>query len=253
MFINGVFLQNVSYVGEQYGSPFPASTILIKTILLVIFTIIMYCIRNKITRETLFVYLWLGFGIYSAFFSDRPYTHYLLVLLPAFSFLVGNFMESSKKTRMLSAILIVVVVTISYNHFGTYQKNVKYYQNFVNFILGTENVPRYYGFFDRNTPRDYAVAEFIKRNTTQEESIFLMSDSAQIYQLSNKLPPGKYVVYYHITYYPGAAMETLKEVDSKKPKYIIKTVDESRVIKPLLSSYQLKYIIEGAEIYERQI
>jgi hypothetical protein len=89
-------------------------------------------------------------------------------------------------------------------------------------------------------------------NVSKDESVFLWSDSPQIYALSNKLPIGKYVVAYHIKFYKNADIVTKEEIETATPKFIIQTVD-GPLVNDILSSYQLRYIIEGAKIYERQI
>lgn len=252
-FLGGVLLRNVSYVGEQYGSANPEVILLLKTILLSVVLVGLFTLRKRISTHSLFVYLWVAFGLYSAFFSDRPYTHYLILLLPGLVLLFGNFLEYRHKTRIVDIVLLCGIVFVAYSHFQVYKKTVSYYSNYINFLFANKSVTEYYAFFDRNTPRDYAAAQFIRENTTDSDSVFLMSDSAQVYALSDKLPIGKWVVYYHITSYEDAIKETKILIDRERPKFIIKTVNDERVIQQLLSSYQLKYIIEGAEIYETEI
>lgn len=252
-FFQGVFFENVGYVGEQYGSSYAIGILFLKTAFLILATGVIIGFRKSLPFQSFFVYLWVIFGIYSAFFSDRPYIHYLLMLLPPFVLLCGSLLDSRKKMRLFELLLIVAVLFVAYSHFKVYRKNIKYYTNFVQFVTGSKGVSEYYAFFDANTPRDYAVADFIKRNTRSEDQIFLMSDSAQIYNLSEKIPIGKYVVYYHVTYYKDAITDTEKAIDAKKPKFIVKTVTGQRVLHHLLSSYQLKYIIDGAQIYETEI
>ena len=88
--------------------------------------------------------------------------------------------------------------------------------------------------------------------TNPGEDVFLWSDSAQIYALSGKLPPGRYAVSYHVTFYKDATSETKAALDEKKPKYIIQTKN-SREIENFLDNYELRYKIDGANIYERQL
>jgi len=122
----------------------------------------------------------------------------------------------------------------------------------LSFLIGNKSIKDYEYFFDANTPRDYAIADFININVSKDESVFLWSDSPQIYALSNKLPIGKYVVAYHIKFYKNADIVTKEEIETATPKFIIQTVD-GPLVNDILSSYQLRYIIEGAKIYERQI
>lgn len=250
-FLQAVFLQNFSYVGEENEFLFPMGTLLVKSILLVIALAFIYSARNKISKTSLFIYIWTALSVFSAFFSDRPYTHYLLVLLPSFCLLLGNVFENLKK-NYLSILPIAIIVFISFYHFKIYRKNLSYYTNFLSFLTNQKTITDYEAFFDGNTPRDYALASFINRNVTDNEEVFLWSDSAQIYALSRKLPITKYIVAYHIEFYDSTSQETTKALQKAKPKFIIQTAS-GPIANDILSSYHLRYIINGARVYERQI
>ena len=81
--------------------------------------------------------------------------------------------------------------------------------------------------------------------------MFLWGDSAQIYSLSGKLPPGRYIVSYHVTFYPNAIVETKNAIDKVKPKYIVQT-KYTPEIKNFLDNYDLKYKIDDTLVYERK-
>jgi 4-amino-4-deoxy-L-arabinose transferase-like glycosyltransferase len=250
-FISSVFLQNVSYVGNQNQLFLPMGTLILKTVLLLILIACIIKFRKKLPTTSIFIYIWVSFALYDTFFSARPYTHYLLMLLPAFSLLVGQFYDKVK-TKMIDGVVVVVIILLACLYFPLYIKVIPYYLNYINFLSNNEDVVDYQTFFDKNTPRDYDIANFIKTNVDDNESVFLWSDSAQIYALSNKLPIGKYIVAYHITFYKDADIIAKEQIEKVKPKYIIQTIDEP-IIKDVLSSYQLRYIMEGAKIYEREI
>ncbi len=250
-FIGAVFLQNVSYVGEQNRFIFPMGILVIKTILLSVGLMIIFVNRTRISKTSLFIYLWLIFSLYNAFFSERPYIHYSLVILPVFSLLIGQLFEKVK-LRIVNVVAIVVICYFAYFHFQIYLRSIPYYSNYLKFIMNKEHIVEYEAFFDRNTPRDYDIANFIRMNIKSNERVFLWSDSAQIYALSNRLPIGKYVVAYHITFYKNADTITKQQIDKEQPKYIIQTMDVP-VVDNILSSYQLRYIMDGTKIYEREI
>lgn len=249
--MSSIFLQNISYVGEQNGATNPTLAFASKILILIIVVGFILMRRKMLSKGEIFIYLWTAFSFYSAFFSARPYTHYLLVILPAFTLLIGSLFEK-KKYRVMSLILIITISCIGYFHFKIYKKNISYYQNATKMIFGYKSITEYERFFDGNTPRDYSIANFIRANVKEDETIFLWSDSAQIYALSDKLPIGKYIVAYHITFYKNADVITLDQLEKSRPKYIIQTVNKPITI-DIISAYQLKYIMEGARIYERKI
>lgn len=250
-FIGSVFLQNVSYVGDQNKFIFPMGILVIKTIILFVSLLILFIKKNKISKSTLFIYMWIIFSIFNAFFSERPYIHYLLVLLPAFALLTGHFFDRTK-TRIIDGSIIFIIIFFALFHFQIYYKTFTYYGNYVKFLTNQKTIVDYEAFFDAYTPRDYDIANFIDMNVAGNEKIFLWSDSAQIYALSNKLPLGKYIVAYHITFYKNADVITKEQIEKAQPKYIIQTIEEP-FVKDISSSYRLRYIMEGARIYEREI
>ncbi len=250
-FVGSVFFQNVSYVGEQNHFIFPLGTLLIKTILLAGVATFILSKKKYLSKQTFFLYLWFAFSVYNAFFSERPYTHYLLVALPSFSLLVGQLIHSKKK-RVFNGIMLGISIFLAFTYFQLYKKTTTYYQNYLQFITNNKNIVDYESFFDNNTPRDYDIANFITTNVAANDKIFLLSDNAQIYALSNKLPIGKYIVAYHITFYKNADIITKKQIDETQPRFIIQTVEDP-LLDDLLSSYRLKYIMEGVKIYEREI
>ena len=249
--MSSIFMQNIAYVGEQNGANNPIAAFISKVVVLVIVVIVLSFRKVKVGRNLLFIYLWFVFGVYSSMFSARPYTHYLLVILPSFSLLFGMIFET-RKMRAINIILIALLSLIGYFHFKIYRKNILYYVNAFQMVTGSKSITDYEMFFDKNTPRDYNIANFIKSNIKNDESIFLWSDSPQIYALSNKLPIGKYIVAYHITFYKNADIITKEQLNRSQPRYIIQTVNEP-LGEELISSYKLKYIMEGTKIYEREI
>lgn len=246
---------NVGYVGYGNFFIFPMGKLFLKTLILSVFIFGLYYFRKKIGTNSLFIYIWLGFSIFNALFSDRPYTHYLLVMLPSLCLMLGLCLEKPKPLFLNSALLLLVLYVFTsgfFVHKRISKHTVMYYQNFIDFISNAKSIKSYYRFFDKNTPRDYAIAEFIRVNTDEKETVFLWSDSAQIYALSNKLPPGKYAVSYHVTFYKNGIQETMQAIDNVKPKYIIETKN-TREGYIFLQNYRLKSVIKEALIYERKI
>ncbi len=250
-FYSAVFGDNIGYVGFENSLVFPMGILIFKSILLVGVIFYLFLKRNKLLPISLLLYIWLAFSLYNAFFSHRAYTHYLLVLLPVFCLLIGHMM-SYRKTRLLDVGLMVAIIASATMHFTLYKYTYPYYKNYFEFISGRIDITAYQLFFDRNTPRDYEIASFIRLNSSGEDKIFLWSDSAQIYTLSNTMPIGRYIVAYHITFYPDAIEETKKNIEKYKPRFIVQTADYPQ-IRNFLSSYDLRYRIQGVTIYEREI
>ena len=241
--------QNVGYVGYGNHFIFPMGMLYLKLFLLLVSTLLIIRYRKALTPAGLVVLTWLAFSCFSAFFSARPYTHYLLVLLPSFSLFLGYIIEN-KKARYFTIPLLLVLLFLINRSFNPYRKNISYYLNYLTFMSGGK-IRDYQAFFDGNTPRDYEIARFIRSKTNDDENVFLWSDSAQIYALSGKLPPGRYAVAYHITFYPEGIDETREAIKRAKPKYIIQTKNDP-AINNFLEGYALRYYIDDVQIYEKQ-
>lgn len=253
-FIQATFFSNVGYVG--YGNKFiiPQGLLIIKLALLAAALLAIFLKRKTLTNPIILILVWLSFSLFSTYFSNRPYTHYALLAISCVCLLTG-LIYSVNNTNQKKFLLIVLAGTILLLN-NTFRPNVKktlsYYSNAYLFLTGHKNVDSYQSFFDHKTPRDYALANFIKTHTTPAENVFIWGDSAQIYALSGKIPPGKYTVAYHITQYKNGISETQNAINLTKPKYVI-LLPESKSIPFSLPSYSIKFVLKDATVYERDI
>lgn len=252
-FIQAAFFGNVDYV--NYGNTFiiPQGLLILKVCAFLIALVFIYLKRNSFTKPTLFITIWFLFALFSAFFSQRPYTHYLLVLLPSFCLLSGLlFSKQAWQVKSLIALPLIFVIMVAITYFPVFgiKKTVLYYQYTSQFLTGEKDVKEYQAFFDPETPRDYELATYIKNHTTSSDQIFLWGDSPQIYYLTQKLPPGRYSTAYHIIEHEGGVEETQAVIDKTQPRFII-TLSEAPSIPFYLPSYVGRYSLKGATIYER--
>lgn len=250
-FLTATFSQGVSYV--SYGNEFivPQGLLFIKLLLLACFIVVLFVFRRSFTNVQIFIMLWLSFSLFNAFFAQRPYTHYLLVLLPSFSLLVGEIIEP-KAYRFTGLLILLFILSLIPRNFWIYGKIGPYYQNFISFVTGGKEVEEYVAFFDPNVPSYYEAAQFIRMHTQEDEHIFIWGDAAQVYVLSNKLPPGRLAVSYHITFYPEAFEETKKILAKTRPRYIV-LISPIGEYGELLRDYTLRFVLsKGAIIYERE-
>lgn len=250
-FVKAVFISNISYVG--YGNKIGALPILlfIKLFALGIFTSYIFKKRKEINKTTIFILTWFAFSLFNAFFSQRPYTHYLLVLIPSLSLMVG-LISFDKKYQKVIVFIFLIALLITIRGFGIpkFNKNLNYYQNFVSYVKNEKTTFSYQSFFDRNTPFDYEIARFIKPKLAKNNTIFVWGNNAQIYQLVGAVAPTKYVVAYHISNYKDGAATTRISIEKVKPKFIIIMASNSPIPFSLMN-YSKKININNATIYER--
>lgn len=253
-FIDSAFLSNVGYVNyaNQLLLPFthiviPQGFLLIKLVFLLLLVGVIFIRRQHLSLTQMFLFLWVPFCLFSAFFSQRPFTHYVLVLIAAVSLFVG--MVFVEKLKVMYAACLIVIVLLLATNFGFYTKTSGYYTNFVKFVSGQESVTAYQSFFDKGVPRDYHVAEFIRQNTAGQ-SIFLWTNSAQIYYLIQRLPLGRYTVAYHMTLTPTTLSETNAVLEKVSPRFVVILPNAPTFPFPM-TDYKLRAAIDGGLIYEK--
>lgn len=253
-FIQSAFLSNIGYVnyGNQFLLPFthiviPQGFLLVKLLFLLILVVMIFVKRNVLSLTQLLVFLWVPFSLFSAFFSQRPFTHYVLVLIAAISLFVG--MLIIEKLKVIYAACLVIIVLLLATNFWFYTKTPGYYMNFVRFVSGQESVTVYQSFFDAGVPRDYHVAEFIRQNTAGQ-SVFLWTNSAQIYYLVQRLPLGRYTVAYHMTLTPATMSETNDVLQKVSPRFVVILPNAPTFPFPMVD-YKLRASIDGGLIYEK--
>ncbi len=251
-FIFAVFTSNISYV--NYENTILGNIpllIFLKFIILISIIYYLYVRKKHLTKSLLFILIWLTFSIFNALFSQRPYTHYMIVLLPSLSLMLGELFVDRKyqKKIIVITLLVLIILLTNFNFFGL-KKTFLYYLNFVGYISGNINSMSYYSFFDKNTTIDYEISFFIKPKLNKDDSIFIWGNNAQLYKLSNVAPATKYIVEYHISNYKDGLYTTKVALEKTKPKFIIIMPDQ----KPYpfsLSEYFNKININGASVYER--
>jgi len=199
--------------GSMNKSPFSGG-LTQRLIFLFIFLIILFFINRKkiINSKTTFLLAWFATTIFACLLSERPYPHYLIQALPPLILLIGFFQY------FIFALIFFFFIIRHFNFY--FYKTIPYYQNF---YLNNNN-PQY---FNSNIADTYKIAEYIKKNTTQSDKIFIWGDEPYIYALSDRLPAGRYTVAYHISDFNGYA-ETITAIEKNKPKFIIYFSMENR-------------------------
>lgn len=252
-YLDAAFGRNVDYVGYANWFIIPQGLLYLRVLILGLFLIFMFIKRANISRSSLFIYIWLSFALFNAFFSNRPYTHYQLNALPVYSLLVGLFFNANvlrQKIKTFILLSAIAIIAVTHFVFWSIPRNIEYYVNFYNFITGRKDFNAYQSFFDPRNVKDYQIAMYIKEHTKPKDIVFLWGNSAQIYRLSNTLPPGRYSAAYHIISTKYSYAETAQAINKNKPKYIIITKDLPTV--PFdISGYIYKLSIQDTLIYAR--
>jgi len=256
-FYNATFKQNINYVG--YGNKFVIGQglLFLKLFFLAVTLLVIFLRRNHFSHAFLFISTWFSFSLFNSFFSGRPYTHYLLVLLPSFCLLVGLiFFELQKKHSLryvvLGILFFLFLLHLIEANFWIYKKNRLYYQNFLSFITNRIHIDEYRGFFDPNTPYDYQIAQYLSIHMKKNDQLFVWGNNAQLYTLTKKLPPGRFAVAYHMTNNENTLKETYTALNQNIPQFIVIT-NPKNPFPFSLQGYSQRIIIRESVIYERNI
>src|SRR5579872_1198520 len=254
-FIQSAFLSNVGYVNyaNQLFIPFtkiavPQGFLLIKLVILLLVVGIVFWKRKSLSLLQIIIFVWLPFSIFNAFFSGRPWTHYMLVLVGSLALLIGVLLQ--RRLRILNALFLIIVVGLLATNFWFYGKIIGYYENFAQYELGQKTTNEYQSFFDSGVPRDYAIADFLKKSIKPNQKVFLWTNSAQLYYLIQRLPLGRYTVAYHITASPATLNETAQVLKNNQPDFVVLLPNASSFPFAMVD-YRLRVDIDGGLIYEK--
>lgn len=250
-YIQAIFFSNVGYVGYHNEFLFPQGLLVTKVLAVALFSAILLWKRAHTNKAVLFIGLWVAWGLFNAYFSQRPYTHYLLVLLPSFSLVVGLLGTKllKKAVVIISIAVLLLLAQHSFYHWDL-KKTVLYYDNFATFINGKKSVQEYQSFFDRRVPRDMAVVSYLNSHAQKDDSVFLWGNNPQIYALIEKAPPGRFTVAYHILGSKENIKETEMALKNANPKYIVIFPGIQSIPFPMYN-YTHAITLNSIEIYER--
>lgn len=245
------FSGNVGYVGYNNAFIIPQGLLFIKMMLLGMFITSLFVFRKKLPQGLQILLIWLAFSVFSTFFAQRPYPHYLIVLLPALSLLIGSMYEFATLKKQLALITAAVLLLIlCVFRIDKYKEPFTYYANFLAYASHLKSTESYHNYFDGNTNNWYDIADYIKLHTNRNDIIFVWANSPQIYYLSETLPPGRYVVGYHIAYNKEHEDETKRAMEKNPPKYLVIS-DDFPYYPFSLVGYRYKATIADSEIYEK--
>lgn len=259
-FLSASFFQNISYL-SRWSIPSLNTTansglqfgLLFRTEVLAIILLVILLSKKLFDKTTLFVSIWLLFTTFAMLLSGRPYPHYIIQAIPPLALALAVLCTKSEKYRFLP-IPIIFVFLLSLVFYKFYYSPVfAYYQNFLGFSLGQKSQEEYFRYFDSRVPTIYKLAEAIVSRTTSLDRIFIWGTMPELYALTHRLPPGRYVTSFHIGDFQGEA-ETLKSLLDDPPRYIIRVQGEKRPFPGFDSFLHKNYLyletIENVEVWK---
>jgi len=258
IFLVAAFSQNTAYVsswgGSWGGSLFSLhSGLMQRGLILVIFLLILFIFRKKIKPVLSLLIIWFFCDLFGALLSARPYPHYLIQIVPSLSLLLVYAIFSKKFLEKVAVVLVISVLAFSFIVFKFWRYPIfSYYQNFWEFSLGKKSQNAYYSFFDKRVPSTYKISAWIKLLSKPEDRIYIWGDEPFIYALSERLPPGRFTVSYHVVDFKGWD-EEMNAINHNKPRIIV--VFPGRKFEALSVLISKDYVtittVENAKLYLR--
>ncbi|OGY27982.1 MAG: hypothetical protein A2864_00655 [Candidatus Woykebacteria bacterium RIFCSPHIGHO2_01_FULL_39_12] len=239
-FVNATLFGNVNYVdyGNRYIIPngllvfkFLPSLLLFSALLIWRFAPQISSFRFFIKRPlevdfNVLLSLWFMLSLYGASFGGRDFPHYLIQSLPAASFLICSIIIGQHR-RMSILLLSIGMALILLFGFRTQYFRANYYPNFVKYATGQMRFDQWAAFFDAKTPRNYALAAYLRESNGENQSrtkvtdrIYIWANEPQIYFLANRLSPTRFVTAYHVVT-KDVQMEVVNDLIEKPPLYIL--------------------------------
>ena len=108
-----------------------------------------------------FLIIWLAFSFYGAVFGGRPYEHYLIQAVAAFSLIAAATILKNRFANIGSVALALVIALTFVLKFQP-AISPSYYPNFFRYISGRITFEEYTASFNWGAERNYALASFLR-------------------------------------------------------------------------------------------
>lgn len=257
-YLVGAFLQNVGYLSSfrpgDIREPFLVrnAPLLTRAGLVGVGILAVSVFRKKLSKQFIFLTIWLLLTLFAVTLSERPYPHYLIQSLPAASIMAAMLfsLRTIEQTLVVLPLTAMLFVPIYFNYW--HYKTLPYYERFIKFSTGSITKSEYLNSFGGHIEPSYEIADFISISTERHDPVFVWGpDSSLIYALSRRLPPIKYVAQYHISDFSNSE-EVLESLENTNPKLIIllpNSPEFGDIIPFLRKNYILVQEVDGAEIW----
>lgn len=257
-YLVAAFLQNVGYLSsfrpDDIKDPFFVRNgpLLIRFGIVFLGSFVVWIFRKKLSKQYIFLTIWLLLTLFAVTLSERPYPHYLIQSVPAISAMVGMLftLNSLEQSLVIFPLALTFVAPIYYNFW--HYKTLPYYQKFVKFAVGQSTRDEYIQTFGGHIPISYEISDFVIKSTREDDLVFVWGpNNSLIYALSRRLPPIRYVAQYHIADF-SSPEEVVSALEKENPKLIV-ILDEAPIFRELSDLLRDKYIqveiVDGAEIW----
>lgn len=228
-YLIAAFLQNFGYVSswKRSGQEIPFlvknAPLLIRGCIMILGFGILWILRNRLSKNFVFLSGWLLATLFAVTLSERPYPHYLIQSVAPVSIFLGMLFSLKTLEQSLSVIPLTLALFVPFYYKFWHYPTLTYYQRFIEFTFQKIDRETYFNSFSPYVSENYRIANFLNNSSTRDEKVFVWSnDSAGIYSLARRLPPMKYVADYHFNDF-STKEDVIKNLSVSKPKFIVIT------------------------------
>ena len=226
--------------------------LLIRAAIVAVGLLILYVKRKRLSRQFFFLSAWLLFSLFAVTLSERPYPHYLIQAVPAVSLFFGILLADKSLRQSLSIIPLTLALFVPVYFKFWYYPTSSYYIRFINLVNKNITKEQYLKTFGGHVNTNYEIAKFVKTSTSKSDRIYVWGDTSNIYALSHRLPPIKYVADYHIRDFSSREI-VAEQLIKDPPKLIVMLPDAPpfpELSTLLRENYIIFSIINGAEVWK---
>ncbi len=228
-YVIAAYLQNFGYLSSWKRSAVEIPFLVKNAPLLIRFGImlagfgVLWTLKNKLSKQFIFVTAWLLATLFAVTLSERPYPHYFLQSLAPISILFGMLFTLKNIEQSLTIIPLTLAFFVPFYFKFWYYQTAPYYERFIKFATRQITREEYFNRFSAQLNNNYEIAEFLNKTAKKEDKVFVWSnDAPSIYSLSRRLPPTKYVADYHFKDFSTEDM-AISELKQSMPKFIVVT------------------------------
>jgi hypothetical protein len=183
---------------DTLGFVFVHNTLFVRTILLVIFVLIIFYLYKKreISKHVSLFLIWAISSIYALLITQTPSTHYLLQGIIPFavltSLIIRKFLHEPNILKRIEFIALYAVTMLAILNLFTSGRSlqtntptIRYYLNFSRYLTGKIDVTTYSAFFGKNTNSLYRLNNYLADLYPKQKHIYVWTDNPWIYDIAD--------------------------------------------------------------------
>ena len=268
-FVNATLTHNFTYVEGGNQAKYTIYSILIsklgvRMLAAIVSTLVVFTLyaTKKIKRSTMILLTWFIYSLFGALFSGRDWNHYFVQVFTSGAIVIalllrkiGPLLNTKKlaiKTAGAAWVIMSILLAAVFIGAMTTHNPYSYYENFILYVVGRRSKTDYDYKLNAGVPTRDKVVEYLNNHLQPDETFFNYTSDAWIYALTDRYPPTKYVVMYHLTGIEEAHPLTMDSLHASPPKYVV-TYEYVEKFDEFFDWLELKYTVEyctgDAKIY----